>query len=107
ALPDGRCTVAGADLLVPDDFQPVLGPGRNDTLFRGHAGAERTEEARPIIAHVGGYARGWLLLLLPGLRGMSATNDARQKNNHEHAHDSRPRIASGDATSVYGNSDAG
>src|SRR5262249_11868883 len=50
AAADRRHAVADADLLLPDQAKPLLGPGGDDALLARDAGAERAEEDGPVIA---------------------------------------------------------
>src|SRR5262249_35546762 len=49
AAADHPRTIAGAELLVPDDLEPSLRPRRDDALLRRHARAEGAEEFGPIV----------------------------------------------------------
>jgi hypothetical protein len=48
ALADDGHAIAGAEFLVPYDFQAFLGPGSDDAFFGRDTGAERSEEFGPI-----------------------------------------------------------
>src|SRR5262249_14711940 len=57
AATDRGHAVACPGFPVPDHPQALLGPGREDALFRGHAGAQRAQEPWPIAAGFSGRRR--------------------------------------------------
>src|SRR5262249_49348276 len=89
ALADRRHGIAFADLLVPDDAQAALGPGREDALLGRDAVAGRAEEGRPVAAGLAGAQ-----VLERRSRRIGRTRPTAEHpetgQQHERAHD-RPR----------------
>src|SRR5262249_15636215 len=66
---DRRHGIALADLALPDEARPVLGPGSDDPLLGGGAVAVGPEEGRPVAAALAGAQVRRRLLLGLGRDG--------------------------------------
>src|SRR5262249_34579887 len=66
AAADARGAVAGAELHLPDEAQPLLRPRRDDARLPRHAGGQGAEEGGPVVA---GGARAEVGRRLAALRG--------------------------------------